>query len=67
MEANGSGGNGYLLFVWSPAGYTLRNEQGDPPPVGHRFEDEGRQLVVNKLGASPLPGDARVCVFSVGT
>lgn len=66
MEANGSGGNGYLLFVWSPAGYTLRNEQGDPPPVGYRFENDGLPLVVNKLGASPLPGDTRVCAFSVG-
>jgi hypothetical protein len=63
MDANGSG---YLLFVWSPAGYTLRSEQGDPPAVGHRFEDEGRELVVSKIGASPLPGDSRVCVFSVG-
>jgi hypothetical protein len=66
MEANGSGGNGYLLFVWSPAGYTLRSEQGDPPHVGHRFENDGLTLVVNKIGASPLPGDSRVCAFSVG-
>lgn len=57
---------GYLLFVWSPAGYTLREAGGDPPPVGHEFEDEGRTLVVNKVGASPFPGDARPCVFSVG-
>lgn len=58
--------DGYLVMVWSPAGYTLRTEQGDPPSVGHRFEDDGRQLVINKVGASPLPGDSRVCVFSVG-
>ena len=59
-------GNGYVLFVWSPAGYSLREMQGDPPQVGHEFEDDDRRLVVNKIGASPLPGDTRLCVFSVG-
>jgi hypothetical protein len=59
-------GNGYLLFVWSPAGYSLREMQGDPPELGHEFEEGERQLVVNKIGASPLPGDTRRCVFSVG-
>jgi len=59
-------GNGYLLFVWSPAGYSLREMQGDPPELGHEFEEDDRQLVVNKIGASPLPGDTRRCVFSVG-
>ena len=59
-------GNGYVLFVWSPAGYSLREMQGDPPQVGHEFEDDERLLVVNKIGASPLPGDTRLCVFSVG-
>ena len=59
-------GNGYVLFVWSPAGYSIREMQGDPPHVGHEFEDDDRRLVVNKIGASPLPGDTRLCVFSVG-
>jgi hypothetical protein len=58
--------DGYLLFVWSPAGYTLREQQGEPPAIGDTFEDEGRTLVINKIGASPLPGDTRQCVFSVG-
>jgi hypothetical protein len=61
-----SDGNGYLLFVWSPAGYSLRELQGDPPKLGHEFEEGERRLVVNKIGASPLPGDTRRCVFSVG-
>jgi hypothetical protein len=56
----------YLLFVWSPAGYTLRELEGEPPRVGDRFEEGDLKLVVNKIGASPLPGDARACVFSVG-
>jgi hypothetical protein len=61
-----SDGNGYLLFVWSPTGYSLREQQGEPPAVGTELEDGDRLLVVNKIGASPLPGDTRQCVFSVG-
>ena len=59
-------GNGYLLLVWSPAGYTLREQQGDLPALGHEFEDGEYTLVINKIGASPLPGDTRACAFSVG-
>jgi hypothetical protein len=58
--------DGYVLLVWSPAGYTLREMQGDPPAVGHEFEDGDHTLVVSKIGASPLPGDTRQCAFSVG-
>ena len=58
--------NGYVLFVWSPAGYTLRELDGDPPQLGQELEDGDRTLVVNKIGASPLPGDTRTCVYSVG-
>jgi hypothetical protein len=65
---NGTGGgDGYVLFVWSPSGYSLRELDGEPPQVGHEFEDGDRKLVVNKIGVSPLPGDTRACVFSVGT
>jgi hypothetical protein len=58
--------DGYVLMVWSPAGYTLREMQGDLPPIGHEFEDGDHTLVVSKIGASPLPGDRRQCAFSVG-
>jgi hypothetical protein len=57
---------GHVLFVWTPTGYTLRESEGDPPPVGYEFEDNGRTLVVAKIGASPLPGDSRPCAYSVG-
>jgi hypothetical protein len=57
---------GYLLFVWSPSGYTVREMDGDPPQPGHEFDDGDRTLVVNKIGASPFPGDSRACVYSVG-
>ena len=61
-----SDSRGYVLFVWSPAGYTLRELDGDPPQLGQELEDGDRTLVVNKIGASPLPGDTRACVYSVG-
>ena len=64
-EENGKS-RGYVLMVWSPNGYSLRELQGDPPPVGHEFEEGGRTLVVTKVGPSPLPADTRPCVFSIG-
>jgi hypothetical protein len=57
---------GYWLFVWSPSGYSLRELEGEPPPVGHEFEEGDRTLVVTKVGASPFPADTRPCVFSIG-
>ncbi len=56
----------YLLFVWSPAGYTLEEREGDPPKVGEEVEVGERRLRVTKLGVSPLPGDQRPCAFSEG-
>jgi hypothetical protein len=56
----------HLLFVWSPAGYTLREEPGELPAVGLEFEEGDLKLVVSKIGASPLPGDRRPCAFTVG-
>ena len=40
--------------------------EGEPPEVGHEFEEGNHLQVVNKIGVSPLPGDTRACVFSVG-
>ena len=62
-EENGRGPRGYLLFVWSPTGYTIREVDGDPPIVGAEVEDG---LVVTKVGLSPYPRDSRVCVYSMG-
>lgn len=58
--------SGHLLFLWSPTGYTLREVEGDPPPVGHELENGERTVVVTKIGASPLPADARPCAYTVG-
>ena len=62
-EENGSGARGYLLFVWSPTGYTLKEFEGEPPVVGTELE-EG--LVVTSIGLSPFPADARACVYTIG-
>jgi hypothetical protein len=56
----------YLLFVWTPAGYELREQEGEPPSVGDQVELDDKRLSITKLGVSPLPGDDRVCAFSVG-
>lgn len=55
--------SGYVVFVWKPSGYELEQREGDPPQVGEQV-DEG--LVVTKVGASPLPGDRRPCVYTGG-
>jgi hypothetical protein len=55
---------GYLLFIWTPTGYRLEERDGEPPVVGDLVElgALGRQEV-QKIGPSPLPGDARHCAF----
>ncbi len=54
----------HLLFVWSPAGWTLQEREGDPPAVGSTVEDGETLLRVTKLGPSPLPGDRRRCAYT---
>ena len=55
---------GHLLFVWSPAGWTLQWRDGDPPAVGETVEAGDTMLRVSKLGPSPLPGDRRRCAYT---
>jgi hypothetical protein len=57
------GRSGYLVFVWSPAGYTLEERQGDPPPVGAVVEDGEHRFQVTKIAPSPLPSDLRPCAY----
>ncbi|MGH3133342.1 MAG: hypothetical protein ACRDNY_06310 [Gaiellaceae bacterium] len=61
MDENGRGA--YLVFVWSPAGYTLGERPGDPPAVGTEVEDGERRFRVSKIAPSPLPGDERACAY----
>jgi hypothetical protein len=56
----------YLVFVWAPSGYQLIERNGELPSVGTTLDDDGRRLVVSKIGASPLPGDRRKCVYVQG-
>jgi hypothetical protein len=53
----------YLLFVWKPSGYELREREGDPPAVGDELEEDDARMVVTKLAASPLPADGRRCAY----
>jgi hypothetical protein len=53
----------YLLFVWKPTGYELREEQGEPPAVGAEVEAGNDTLRVTKIAPSPLPNDPRQCVY----
>ena len=41
-------------------------KQGDLPSVGQELETNGHTIVINKIGASPLPGDSRPCAYSLG-
>lgn len=64
-DENGNQGDfGYLLFVWSPAGWTLQPRDGAAPAVGETVEAGETMLRVSKLGPSPLPGDSRRCAYT---
>ena len=56
-------GRKYLLFVWTPSGYTLREEEGDPPAVGSEVDADDQKLRVTKVAPSPLPNDDRLCAY----
>lgn len=53
----------YLLFVWTPNGYELREQQGELPEAGAEIEVGEQRLRVAKIAPSPLPGDPRVCAY----
>jgi len=61
VDENGRGG--YLVFVWSPAGYRLEERQGDPPSPGSEVEHGEKRFLVTKIAQSPLPGDRRTCAY----
>jgi hypothetical protein len=53
----------YLLFVWKPSGYELREADGEVPAVGAEVEEDDQRLRVTKVAPSPLPGDSRPCAY----
>ena len=55
--------SGYLLFVPSPQGYRLEEREGQAPERDERVEVGGAAFVVSRVGASPLPLDARPCAY----
>jgi hypothetical protein len=54
---------GHVLFVPTSGGYQLLERSGRAPPLGSEVGVSGGELVVLKVGASPLPGDPRLCAF----
>jgi hypothetical protein len=54
---------GYLLFIWKPSGYELRDATGEPPAVGSEVEADDVKLRVTKVAPSPLPNDSRMCAY----
>lgn len=57
------GSGKYLLFVWKPSGYELREAEGDVPSVGSEVEADDQTQRVTKVAPSPLPNDPRQCVY----
>lgn len=55
----------YLLFIWKPSGYELREAEGEVPGVGAEIEQDDVKLRVTKIAPSPLPGDSRPCVYLI--
>lgn len=53
----------YLLFVAGASGYELVERTGGVPRAGEQIDADGRDFVVSRTGASPLPGDQRRCAF----
>jgi hypothetical protein len=53
----------YLLFVWKPTGYELRERDGELPSVGSVLDEEEGRMVVTRVGPSPLPSDDRRCAY----
>ena len=58
-----AGKDGYLLFIWKPSGYELREASGDVPAVGAEIEQDDQKLLVTKVAPSPLPNDSRQCAY----
>jgi TolA-binding protein len=52
----------HVLFVPGER-YSLAERPGPAPPVDAAIELGGRHYLVIRLGASPLPGDARACAY----
>ena len=56
--------SGWVAFASTTTGYRLVHVDGGVPAIGETIEvpDVG-EVVVLRIGRSPLPGDARACVY----
>ena len=57
----------YVVYLAGPTGYRLATVFGRLPLAGDEIVDDGVTAEVLRVGASPLPGDGRPCVFAVAT
>jgi hypothetical protein len=55
----------HVRYVCRPTGYALSESDGPPLEVDERAQIDGDLFVVERLSASPFPGDARRCVILV--
>ena len=53
----------HLLFVWSPSGYELVEQEGEVPSPGAEVVVGEQRFHVTKVAPSPLPGDGRACAY----
>lgn len=61
-SAEADAGAAHVLFLPGES-YRLVGRDGPVPEAGVRIEVEGQAYRVNRVGASPLPGDRRRCAF----
>ena len=57
----------YVVFLATPTGYRLASMLGRLPAAGEQVGENDDAAEVLRVGASPLPGDRRPCVFAVAT
>jgi hypothetical protein len=57
----------FLCLASTDSGYLLEAQTGFLPEVGDTVQLRGAEHVVMKIGASPLPSDARRCVYLQAT
>jgi hypothetical protein len=55
----------HVRFLCRPTGYAVRESDGPPLEVEEEAQIDGDVFVVERLSASPFPGDARRCVILV--
>jgi len=53
----------YLLFIWKPTGYELRERDGEMPSLGAVGDEQDGRMVVTRVAPSPRPGDDRRCAY----